>query len=249
MQEVQVFRDNGELVRAEAERIVTAAADAIRARGGCLVALAGGSTPAPLYRLLADPQYSSRIDWSKIHVFWGDERCVPPDDPDSNYRMTREALLDHVPIPRDNVHRIRGEDPPEEGARSYERLLRGFFGPADPPARTFDLALLGMGRDGHTASIFPGSSATTEARRWAVPVHAEVPHEMWRVTLTTVVLNAAADVTFLVSGGDKAARLREILQGGGAKSGPPLPAQLVKPLRGALHWLVDADAGAGLALR
>jgi 6-phosphogluconolactonase len=246
MYEVEFFPDKRELVRAEAERVVTLAEDAIRARGRCLVALSGGSTPRPLYELLAAPHIATQIDWSRVHLFWGDERCVPPDHADSNYRMTREALIDHVPLPHDNVHRIRGEDPPEEGAMAYERLLREFFGPADPPPRTFDLVLLGMGRDGHTASIFPGTPATTEAQRWAMAVHVEAPRDMWRVTLTTVVLNAAADVTFLVAGAEKASRLREVLEPG-LRHDPPLPAQLVKPVRGALHWMVDVAAGAELA--
>ena len=183
-----------------------------------------------------------------MHLFWGDERCVPPDHPDSNYRMTREALIDHVPLPPENVHRIRGEDPPDQAAAAYERLLREFFGPGDAPARTFDLVLLGMGRDGHTASIFPGTAAVSETYRWAMAVHVEKPRSMWRVTLTTVVLNAAADVTFLVAGPDKAPKLREVLQAG-AESHSVLPAQLVKPVGGALHWMVDAAAGADLAAR
>jgi 6-phosphogluconolactonase len=248
MSEVEIFSDKNELVRAEAERIVTQAREAIRARGRCLVALSGGSTPRPLYELLATPRYATRIDWSRMHLFWGDERCVPPDHPDSNYRMTREALIDHVPLPPENVHRVRGEDPPEQAAVAYERLLRELFGPDDPPARTFDLVLLGMGRDGHTASIFPGSAAVGETHRWAMPVHVETPRDMWRVTVTTVVLNAAADVTFLVAGPDKAPRLREVLQAG-ERSRPALPAQLVKPIRGALHWMVDAAAGAELGAR
>jgi 6-phosphogluconolactonase len=245
MSEVEVFSDRSELIRAEAERIVTLADEVSRTRGRCLVALSGGSTPRPLYELLATAPYATRIDWSRMHLFWGDERCVPPDHPDSNYRMTREALIDHVPLPPENVHRIRGEDQPEQAAAAYERLLREFFGAGDTPARTFDLVLLGMGRDGHTASIFPGTAATTETRRWAMAVHVERPRDMWRVTLTTVVLNAAADVTFLVAGADKAPRLREVLQAGAER--PVLPVQLVKPHRGALHWMVDAAAGAELA--
>jgi 6-phosphogluconolactonase len=245
MAEIEIFPDGNALVRAEVERVVTLASEAITARGRCLLALAGGSTPRPLYELLADAPQAARVDWSRVHLFWGDERCVPPDHPDSNYRMTRQALIDRVPIPPENVHRIRGEDDPQEAAEAYERVLRGFFGPGDPPARSFDLALLGMGPDGHTASMFPGTAATTESRRWAMAVHVERPRDMWRVTLTTVVLNAAANVTFLVTGRDKAARLKEALrEDGGAR--PSLPAQLIRPRRGVLRWMVDADAGAGL---
>ena len=244
MGEVEVFPDERELVHTEAERIVALARDAARVRGRCFVALSGGSTPRPLYELLASQGFASRIDWSRLHLFWGDERCVPPDHPDSNYRMTRAALLDHVPLPPSNVHRIRGEDPPDRAAMDYERLLHEFF-LGDPPLRTFDLVLLGMGRDGHTASIFPGTAATTEARRWAMAVHLEAPRDMWRVTLTNVVINAAADVTFLVAGADKAPTLRQALEPGSSR-GSPLPVQLVKPERGALRWMVDAAAGAEL---
>jgi 6-phosphogluconolactonase len=246
MSDVEIFSDRSELVRAEAERIVTQAKEAIRTRDRCLVALSGGSTPRPLYELLGTPPYATRIDWPRMHLFWGDERCVPPDHPDSNYRMTREALIDHVPLPPENVHRIRGEDPPDQAAAAYERLLREFFGPGDAPARSFDLVLLGMGRDGHTASMFPGTAAVGETHRWAMAVHVEKPRAMWRVTLTTVVLNAAADVTFLVAGPDKAPRLREVLQVVEA-TGSKLPAQLVRPAHGVLHWMIDAAAGADLA--
>ena len=243
MPEVDVFPDKTALIRAEAERIVTLANEAIDRRGRFLLALSGGSTPRPLYELLASDPFRARIDWSRVHLFWGDERCVPPDHPDSNYRMTREALLDRVQPPAENVHRIRGEAEPQEAAEAYERELRRIFGPGEVPDRSFDLVLLGMGPDGHTASIFPGTQATTETRRWAMAVHVERPRPMWRVTLTTVVLNAAADVTFLVAGADKADRLREVLQAGGP---PRLPAQLVKPTHGALHWMVDRAAGSAL---
>jgi 6-phosphogluconolactonase len=243
MDEVEIFPDKNALVRAEAERIVKLAREAIASRGRCLVALSGGSTPKPLYELLATPPYAGQLDWSGVHLFWGDERCVPPDHPDSNYRMTREALLDRVPLPAENVHRIRGEDDPRRAAEAYERTLREWFGPEDPPKRSFDMVLLGMGPDGHTASMFPGSDAATETRRWAMAVHVERPREMWRVTLTTVVLNAAADVTFLVAGADKAPRLHEVLQ---RRSDRPLPAERIHPARGSLHWLVDDAAAAAL---
>ena len=243
MSDVEIFSDRNALVRAEAERLVTLMRESIAARGRCLVALSGGSTPKPLYELLASPAYAARIDWSRVHLFWGDERCVPPDHPDSNYRMTRAALLDRVPIPSENVHRIRGEDAPHEAAAAYERELRQWLGAADPPARSFDAVLLGMGPDGHTASMFPGTDAPAETRRWAMAVHVEKPRDMWRVTLTTVVLNAAADVTFLVAGADKAPRLREVLRTPDAR---PVPAQRIKPAHGALHWMLDEAAAAQL---
>jgi 6-phosphogluconolactonase len=245
MAQVEVFPDETELIRTEGDRLVTLARAAVEARGRCLISLAGGSTPRPLYELLATAPRAAEIDWKRMHLFWGDERCVPPDHPDSNYRMAREALIDRVPIPPENVHRIRGEDEPHQAAEGYERVLRQFFGAEERPLRSFDLVLLGMGPDGHTASIFPGTAATTETRRWVMPIHVQKPREMWRVTLTTVVLNAAADVTFLVAGPDKATRLREVVKEGA----PPVPAQLIKPTSGALHWMVDAAAGAALRTR
>ncbi len=244
MTDVEIFSDRTALIAAEAERIVTVANESIEARGRCLMALSGGSTPKPLYELLASPPFAARVDWSRVHLFWGDERCVPPDHPDSNYRMTREALIDRVPLPAENVHRIRGEDDPSPAAEAYEKALREFFGVGDAPARSFDLALLGMGPDGHTASIFPGTPATTETHRWAMPVHVLKPRDMWRVTLTTVVLNAAANVTFLVAGADKADVVQDVLRQDARP--PSLPAQLIKPAHGVVHWMVDAAAAAGL---
>jgi 6-phosphogluconolactonase len=243
MFDVEVFSDRSALVGAEAERIVKLTRETIASRGRCLVALSGGSTPKPLYELLATPPHAKQIDWPRVHLFWGDERCVPPDHPDSNYRMTREALLDRVPIPSENVHRIRGEDEPDRAAEAYERTLREWFGNAGPPARSFDAVLLGLGSDGHTASMFPGTAAPTETHRWVMAVHVTHPSDMWRVTLTTVLLNAAADVTFLVAGSGKAARLRQVLEERGERR---LPAQRIDPARGSLHWLVDAAAAAEL---
>lgn len=159
MRDIEIFADRNALVRAEADRFVKLTRHAIDSRDRCLVALSGGSTPEPLYQLLAKLPYASQIEWSRVHLFWGDERCVPPDHADSNYRMTRESLLDHVPLPTENVHRIRGEDDPHQAAEAYEHTLRAFIGAENPPWRSFDVLLLGMGPDGHTASMFPGTTA------------------------------------------------------------------------------------------
>jgi 6-phosphogluconolactonase len=235
------------LMHAAAELWVAAATRAIGGSGRFAVALAGGSTPERLYRLLATEPYVSGLDWSRVHAFQGDERCVPPDDPASNYRMAREALLARVPIPAGNVHRIRGEDEPDAAAAAYERDLRDAFATPDGPPRLqpgarFDLVLLGMGEDAHTASLFPGSAALQEPTRWvrAVPLSDGSPA---RVTLTPVVINAAADVVFLVSGRAKASTLRKVREG--PYQPDVLPAQLVAPRAGRLRWLVDADAAAG----
>ena len=223
--EVERFSDRGEMLRVEASRIVESATDA-----ESRVAVASSSAwPAELHRNLC--MSSSRvlrlrvgIEWPRVHVFWGDERCVPPDEPESNYRMAREALLDHVPLPPTNIHRIRGEDEPSEAAAAYEELLGDFFERGETEAMTsFDLVLLGMGADGHTASLFPGSAAAQEARRWVVATPGPQP-DSWRVSLTPVLLNAAEDVTFLVSGADKAERLKDVLEDESPES---LPAQLI----------------------
>jgi 6-phosphogluconolactonase len=243
--DVAIFSDDACLMRAEAERLVVLARDAIAARGRFLLALSGGSTPRRLYELLSTSSYADRIDWSRTHVFWGDERGVPPDHPASNYRMAREALLDRVPIPEENIHRIHGEDDPERAAEAYERELARFFGPNEgPPARSFDEVLLGMGTDGHTASLFPGTPPVTEQRRWVMAQHVERPQAMWRITLTPPVLNAADDVSFLVAGAAKAERLQEVLEGGPGDQ--VLPAQLIRPNEGSLHWLIDTAASARL---
>ena len=243
---VDVFRTSEALAQAAAERFVSSAAEAIRAGGRFVVALSGGSTPRSLYALLATGAYATRIDWSRVQVFWGDERCVLPTSPISNYRMAREALLDHVPVPDKNVHRIRGEDDPATAAAAYERELRDMFGtPEGPPMPrlSFDLILLGLGEDGHTASLFPGLAAVSETERWVVAEYV-ARASMRRETFTPVLINAAAEVVFLVSGREKGEILRRVLDG---PSQPGvLPAQVVAPRRGQLRWLVDAAAAANL---
>jgi 6-phosphogluconolactonase len=203
--------------------------------------LSGGSTPRALFRLLANPDFAPRIDWSRVHIFWGDERCVPPDHQDSNYGMARETLLDHVPLPEDNICRIRGEIDPQQAAAEYEQVLRIFFSNADTPR--FDLLLQGMGDDGHTASLFAGTQALYERTRWVIENY--VPKlEMWRITLTVGAINAAAHVIFLVTGQNKAATLREVLNG--PHQPEYYPSQLVQPADGELIWMADAAAAARL---
>jgi 6-phosphogluconolactonase len=236
------------LFESAAEAFTRAAADAIRTSGSFKLALSGGSTPRDLYALLASDRHAARVDWSRVHVFWGDERCVAPSDPESNQRMARAALLDHVPLAASHVHAIRGDgDPPAEATR-YERALREAFAtPTGPPRSTpgarFDLVLLGLGDDGHTASLFPGSPAVREARRWAMAARGG-PHATSRITLTPPVINAAAEVIFLVSGAAKAAILKRVLCG--PREPEPLPAQAIQPRAGELCWLVDAAAASAL---
>ncbi len=240
MEHVHVYPDAEALAQAAAALFVELAEDAQRTRGRFSVALAGGSTPRGTYALLASTAFAPRVDWSRVHVFWGDERCVPPEHPQSNYRMARETLLDHVPIPAANVHRIPCEQAPTQAAAAYERTLQEFFALAPGEGvPQFDLILLGMGDDGHTASLFPGTAALHERRRWVV-AHYVAKLQAWRVTLTPVVLNAARHVAFLVAGAGKAARLREVLRG--SYQPDVLPAQVVQPASGRLVWLVDAAA-------
>jgi 6-phosphogluconolactonase len=202
------------------------------------VALSGGSTPQRLYELLASPPYSRRIAWDSVHVFWGDERAVPPDDPGSNYRLAREQLLDHVPIPAANVHRIKGELGPPEAAQAYAKELNRFFGTSIP---VFDLVLLGMGDDGHTASLFPGSEGVRETSRPVVAVTAQYQDRPAdRITLTSPAINSARTVMFLISGSAKAETLQTVLQG--PYQPDVLPAQIVQPASGQLIFLVASDA-------
>lgn len=244
--ELAIFPDPPALARGVAQQVVRCAADAIRARGRFLLALAGGSSPKAAYTTLASDTCVDRVDWLRVHLLWGDERCVPPDDPRSNYYMAREALLDRVPIPPDQVHRMRGEGDPPAAAAEYERQLRALLGCGTGPARPgagLDFILLGLGEDGHTASLFPGGRAVRERVRWVMAEYVESVR-MWRLTLTPVVINAARNVTFVVSGGSKADRLREVLDG--LRAPDRWPAQVVAPVAGRLAWLVDEAAAAAL---
>ncbi len=232
--------------QAAAARFVERVSAAIATRGRCVVALAGGSTPREMYVLLTQPPLVGAVDWSRVEVVWGDERCVPPNDPESNYRMARLALLDHVAIPASRIHRIHGEAPPVTAAADYEQALRLLLRtPAGPPqdvaGHRIDLVLLGLGDDGHTASLFPGTPAIEDEVSWATAVVRPGAEAMWRVTLTPPVLNAAGEVLFLVTGSGKAPIVRQLL------ATPPdtshYPAQLIRPSSGSVHWILDAAAG------
>jgi len=228
------FLDGDSLARAAAERFVSLAEEAIAARGRFVVALSGGSTPRAAYELLATEELTRRVNWPRVHICWGDERNVPPDHPDSNTRMARQALLDQVPIAASHIHRIQGELPPEQAAAAYEAELEAVLGAGG----RFDLILLGMGTDGHTASLFPGATALEERERAVVAVYVE-QLRAWRVTLTLPVINTARQVLFLVSGVAKAKTLARI------RAGEPLPASLVQPSEGELVWLLDREAAGG----
>ena len=236
--EIKVLPEVADVAHEAAERIVAAANHAAEDGRTFSIALSGGSTPKALYELLATPAYRSRIDWPTVEVFFGDERNVAPDHPESNYRMAREALLSKVPLPGDNVYRMHGELDANEAAKQYGQMLTEKFGDGG-----LDLVLLGMGDDGHTGSLFPGTAALNETKHRAVANYVE-KLKTWRITLTAPFINRAKEVLVLVTGASKAARLAEVLEG------PPdpqrLPIQLIQPASGRLFWLVDA-AAAGMA--
>lgn len=235
---LRVFPSVGELQEAAAT-FVAAVLAATRAGHTVRIALSGGSTPRRLHELLAA---MPGIDWSGVHVFFGDERTVGPDDPQSNYRMARESLLDRVPIPPTNVHRMHGEDPPTEAALAYEQVIVKTFDLLPGQRPQFDVIVLGMGADGHAASLFPGTAALRERERLVVAN--EVPQlGTTRLTLTYPVLNAARRVLFLVAGGDKAEAVGRVF---GADASARPPAAWVAPSAGDLHWFIDAAAAAGL---
>lgn len=217
---------------AAAERVAAAARNAVERHGRFTWVLAGGSTPRGLYRLLAREPYRSTLPWAETHVLFGDERCVPPQHEDSNYRLARETLLDHLPIPSEQVLRMEGELPPPQAAERYEARLRAhFLGTEAPP---FDLVLLGLGADGHTLSLFPGTPGLTETRRWVLAQ--EVPSRGWRLTLTPAALPAARAAIWLVTGGDKAGALRGLLEGPSPKGAPA-----ESPARRVLGLLQDSE--------
>ncbi len=239
--EIQVLADSEELARTAAEKFVRLAREAIHARDFFTVGLSGGSTPRGLYSILAeDASFRSRLPWEKIHFFWGDERHVPPEHPDSNYRMAKDTMLSKAPVPPGNVHRIRSENPDaDRAAGEYEETLRTFFRLRIGEMPRFDLVLLGMGPDGHTASLFPGSRGLGEQKRMIVANWVEKLRD-YRITMTLPLLNHAACVIFLVSGEEKAETLRAVLEG--APRRELLPAQLVRPVSGRCLWLVDQAA-------
>ncbi|MGD0801302.1 MAG: 6-phosphogluconolactonase [Terracidiphilus sp.] len=235
--------DPAALARRAAQYLVEMAGEAVEARSRVRIAISGGSTPQATFALLADSTqpWRSRMPWPNLDLYWVDERSVPPDDVDSNYRMTREALLDHVPLRPEQIHRIEGELEPEAAAARYESELRSGFRLEGAECPRFDLIALGLGDDGHTASLFPHTSALQEMSRLAVANH--VPQrDAWRVTLTWPVINHARSVFFLVAGEQKAAVLRELLTG--PRDPERLPSQLIWPSSGILTFILDKAAAA-----
>jgi len=250
MKTVSIPQEKGELVLCEtpsqlgrraAGFFADAAEAAVRRAGTFFVALSGGSTPELMYQVLAGPDFRNQVPWAAGEYFWSDERCVPPEHPESNYGLAERALLSKIPISRERIHRMRGELEPERAAADYEQELRRAFAVAAPAVPRFDLLLLGLGDDGHTASLFPGSSALDETARLTAANYVQ-KFDAHRLTLTYPVINAARIVLFLVAGEKKAPALRQVMRGGGA----PVPAARVHPKDGRLIWFVDEATAAHL---
>jgi len=234
---VQVLSDIEAIGQEAASLFVNASRNSVAIRRRFVVAISGGSTPRRLYTLLSTEPYRDQIDWRNVYFFWADERCVPKGNEESNFKTAFERLLSKVPIPDGNIHRIKGEEEPEKAARAYEEDIKKFFGMSGLPV--FDLVILGMGEDGHTASLFPGSKSLEETDRLTVPVYLDKPN--WsRITLTLPVLNNAAQILFLVAGQAKAAVVSEILGDGEKKR--QFPAGLISPIQGNVTWLIDQEA-------
>jgi 6-phosphogluconolactonase len=231
------------LARRAADFFVEQALQAVAARGVARIAISGGSTPKAAFATLAEQgeEWRERMPWDKLDLWWVDERCVPPDDADSNYRMTREALLDHVPLKPEQIHRMEGELEPDDAAARYEAELRKSFGLTGTETPRFDLVQLGIGPDGHTASLFPHTDALHVTDRLVTANYVE-KLDMWRVTLTRTVINHARQVFFLIAGADKAMILNEVLEG--PRDPERLPSQLIVPVNGILTLLLDQAAAA-----
>lgn len=235
---IQIFSDLDGISNEAVKIFVNLSKECISSTGRFVAALSGGSTPKRFYELLASDSYRRNVDWNNIHFFWVDERCVPKENEESNFRLAFDTLLSKVLIPAENIHRIKGEDGHVRGAQDYEDGLKNFFGVGLP---IFDLILLGMGEDGHTASLFPGSKPLDEKVRFAVPVYGE---KMNRITLTLPVLNNARRILFLVSGQSKADVLKDILEN--TEKRKKYPAGLISSAHGDITWLVTRDAAGRL---
>ena len=235
---VKVCENGQESSRAIAELFAATVQLAVHSRGICHVSLAGGSTPRQAYELFAQEPYCSQLPWQSIHIYWGDERCVPQTHSLSNQEMARQAFLNHVPIPEENIHPIIYEGSPRESAENYEKGLRCALGSQTPQ---FDFVFLGLGDDGHTASLFPGTDVLKEKTKWVSSVYLQ-EQNMYRVTLTPAILNQARVIAFFVNGNGKAQILQEILENKEPVPVAHFPAELIKPMDGELYWILDQDA-------
>lgn len=237
-----IIEDNTDWALWAADLFSKNARDCVTKQGRFVVALSGGSTPRPVHRLLGQEPYCSHIPWYGTHIFWVDERCVRETNPASNFGAAKADFLDHIPIPATQIHPMPAEAFPEDGAKQYEQELKNFFGSDERCLPIFDLIFLGIGQDGHTASLFPGQRAVDEWEKWVVAVKGGNPN-VSRLTMTFPVLNHAKQIVFLVSGKGKALVIKAIFE----ESNPPLPAQGVQPVSGRLMWLMDQEASSLLS--
>ncbi len=266
--QLHIYTDSEALSREVAKWIAGKIHDTLKKQPRFTIALSGGSTPKRVHQLLAAAPYKDQIDWSRLHIFWGDERAVPFEDDRNNAKMAYDTLLNFVPVPASQIHIMRTDISPEQSAAAYEKILHQYFPAATPPASvpstlaagdiapfpaanagtaagvtSFDLVILGMGDDGHTLSLFPGTKVVHEEQAWVKAFFLEA-QDMYRITLTKTIVNRAARVAFLTTGTAKAHALKEVLQGA---SNPDLyPSQEIKPQGGELHWFVDTAAATGL---
>ena len=238
---IQIFKDSTELTQAAAEQFVAAAQEAVAQKGKFTVALTGGSSPVQLHKLLAQSPYKEQVPWEQTYIFWGDERWVPLTDDKSNAKMAFDTLLNLVPIPKDHIFPMFGDGEPEEFALDYEKLLQQHFSQEAPQ---FDLILLGMGDDGHTASLFPGTQVLSENSRWVQAYYLK-PQSMYRITLTAPIINQAKKIIFLTFGQNKANALYEVLEGN--RNPGQYPSQLIQPQKGEVLWFVDEAAASKLS--
>jgi 6-phosphogluconolactonase len=240
---IEIFANSQELARGGAEYFVARSGEAVAQKGFFTVALSGGSTPKTLFQLLANPEepFHAQVPWARTQFFWSDERHVPPDDPESNFRMAHEAMLAHVPVPESNIHRVHGENPDANAAATeYEQTILQLTKQTLPQ---LDLILLGLGPDGHTASIFPGSEVLHETKRLVAAPWVQ-KFNTYRITMTLPLLNNAASVLFLINGAEKAEIVKEVIEGP-----KQYPAQAVQPTHGQLLWMLDKDAASFLIRR
>ncbi len=240
--EIIITEDPTQLARTAAGIFRTAAKDCVSQTNLFTVAISGGSTPRDMHRLLAEEPYRSDIPWKETHIFWVDERCVPVDDPASNFGLAKKDFLERIPIPLEQIHPMPGEFSPEEGAKKYQEEMERVFQIQETDSPIFDLIFLGMGKDGHTASLFSGGKFPNEADRWVIAVKGGNPN-VYRLTLTYDVLNRAKRVYFLVSGKEKAPIMRTVLEDKDAC----LPAQKIQPVQGRPTWLLDKEAASSLS--
>lgn len=235
-----IYNDPDKLSFAVADWMIYLISDTLKKNGRFTIALSGGSTPQRLYSILATEPYRQKIDWSKLHIFYGDERVVPFEDKRNNANMSYETLLNHVPVPASQIHVMKTDIDPQEAARQYEIILHQYFDRSDT---TFDLTLLGMGDDGHTLSVFPGSELVAEKAAWAKAVWVPAQN-MHRITLTPAIVNKSAVVAFLTTGANKATTLQQVVKG--EFNPDTYPSQLICPANGELYWFVDKEAAGSL---